>query len=67
MLFRNKNWWNCEEKQWQTYNWEYEKSIGRGGTVGDVTVNNKALFLKIGGQYKDIACTLTFLDATFHK
>ena len=44
-----------------------KKVLVEEGNVGDVTVNNKALFLKIGGQYKDIACTLTFLDATFHK
>ena len=35
--------------------------------VGDVTVNNTALFLTIGGWYKDTACTLTFSEATFHK
>lgn len=44
-----------------------KKVLVEEGNVGDVTVNNKALFLKIGGRYKDIACTLTFLDATFHK
>lgn len=31
-----------------------EKVLVEEGNVGDVTVNNKALFLKIGGRYKDI-------------